>query len=152
MKSLKFSNSGFNLTNMCTPATIYFVISLIALVMIGVNNLDNSDQLCIGDYNCYVGNNTVIFIFNAIYILFWTFILDIMCKSGYSSLSWFILLLPFIILFIVFLTLMNKEGNSSKEYKKYLNSGINPDINPVIKPINDDFLKNLRNKIVNYII
>lgn len=130
MKNLKFSKPGFDLTNMCTPATIYFVISLIGLVMVGLNNLDNSDRLCIGDYNCYVGNNTVIFILNAIYILFWTFILDIMCKSGYSSLSWFILLLPFIILFIVFISLMSKEGMDQ--------GSINPEVTPdVMKLLSD---------------
>jgi hypothetical protein len=102
----------FDLRNMCTPATIYFVISLIGLILVGINNLDNNDKVCVGEYNCYVGNNTTVFIVNAIYILFWTFVLDLMCKAGYSSLSWFILLLPFIILFIVFATLMVKEGNA----------------------------------------
>jgi hypothetical protein len=101
--------SSFDLTNMCTPATIYFVLSLIGLIMVGLNNLNNHDKVCIGNYNCYVGNNTTIFILNAIYILFWTFILDLMCKGGYSSLSWFVLLLPFIILFIVFAVLMVKD-------------------------------------------
>lgn len=111
-RKIKISRQSFDLRNMCTPATIYFVISLIGLILVGVNNLDNSDRVCVGDYNCYVGNNTTIFIINAIYILFWTFVLDLMCKAGYSSLSWFILLLPFIILFIVFATLMVKEGNT----------------------------------------
>ena len=110
-RKIKISpRQSFDLRNMCTPATIYFVISLIGLILVGVNNLDNSDKVCVGDYNCYVGNNTTVFIINAIYILFWTFVLDLMCKAGYSSLSWFILLLPFIILFIVFATLMVKEG------------------------------------------
>ena len=103
------SRQSFDLMNMCTPATIYFVISLVGLILIGLNNLDNNDKLCVGDYNCYVGNNTTIFILNAVYILFWTFILDLMCKAGYSNLSWFILLLPFIILIVLFLVLMVKS-------------------------------------------
>ena len=103
------SRQSFDLMNMCTPATIYFVISLVGLILVGLNNLDNNDKLCVGDYNCYVGNNTTIFILNAIYILFWTFILDLMCKAGYSSLSWFVLLLPFIILVVLFLVLMVKS-------------------------------------------
>ena len=107
-RKMKINRSSFDLTKMCTPATIYFVISLIGLILVGVNNLDNNDKICVGNYNCYVGNNTTVFIVNAIYILFWTFILDLMCKGGYSSLSWFILLLPFIILFVLFATLMVK--------------------------------------------
>ena len=107
--------SSFDLTNMCTPATIYFVLSLIGLIMVGLNNLNNHDKVCIGDYNCYVGNNTTVFILNAIYILFWTFILDLMCKGGYSSLSWFVLLLPFIILFILFAVLMVKDEGMAQQ-------------------------------------
>ena len=100
--------SSFDLRKMCTPATIYFVISLVFLIVMGLYNLDNTDRLCLGDYSCYVGNNTLVFLLNAIYILFWTFILDLMCKGGYSSLSWFILLLPFILSFIFLALVMIK--------------------------------------------
>ena len=101
MAKLRPRSSGFDVMHLCTPATIYFVISLIGLILLGVSNLGNEDRLCIGNYNCQVQSNTVVFVLNAIYILFWTFILDLMCKNGYSSLSWFILLIPFIIYFIV---------------------------------------------------
>ena len=111
MAKLKtFSAKPFDLRKMCTPATIYFVISLLGLILLGILNLNTPDRLCIGDYSCYVGNNTIVFVLNAIYILFWTFILDLMCKAGYSNLSWFILLLPFIILIVLFLVLMVKSA------------------------------------------
>jgi hypothetical protein len=96
------NRTKFDLMKLCTPSTIYFVISLIGLILLGVSNLGNEDRLCIGNYNCQVQSNTVVFVLNAVYILFWTFILDLMCKNGYASISWFILLLPFIISFIVF--------------------------------------------------
>ena len=105
----------FDLMKLCTPASIYFVISLIGLILMGVGNLDNNDKLCIGNYSCYVGNNTIIFVLNAIYILFWTFILDLMCKSGYSSLSWFVLLLPFILIFI-FLAMVMVKTEGFRQY------------------------------------
>ena len=92
---------GFNLKKMCTPATIYFLISTIALVLIGITNIGGEEQLlCVGDYKCNVGNKTMVFIVNGIYILFWTFLLDLMCKNGYSEISWFVLLLPFILSFL----------------------------------------------------
>ena len=102
------SNSQFDLATMCTPATVYFVISLIGLILLGVGNLGNSDKLCVGNYTCNVGNNTIIFVLNAVYILFWTFLLDLMCKNGYSSISWFVLLLPFILAFIFLAMVMVK--------------------------------------------
>jgi hypothetical protein len=97
VKVTKFNPPPFDLRKMCTPATLYFVISLFFLIILGVSNLNDSERLCVGDYSCYVGNNTLVFLLNAIYILFWTFILDMMCKNGYSSISWFIVLLPFVL-------------------------------------------------------
>ena len=108
IKSRLNSNKGFNLMEMCTPATIYFIISLIALIILGVSNLGNNDRLCIGNYNCNVGNNTIVFTLNAIYILFWTFLLDLMCKNGYTAISWFVLLLPFLLSFIFLAMVMMK--------------------------------------------
>lgn len=106
----------FNLLKLCTPATIYFIISLIGLILIGVGNLGETDQLCIGEYKCNVGDNTLVFVLNAIYILFWTFILDLMCKTGYGSLSWFVLLLPFIIIFVVLAMVMVKKEGFTKQH------------------------------------
>ena len=100
---------SFDIRKMCTPATIYFVISLFSLILLGISNLNSPDRLCIGDYSCYVGNNTIVFVLNAIYILFWTFVLDLMCKNGYGSLSWFILLLPFILVFLFLAMIMIKS-------------------------------------------
>jgi hypothetical protein len=97
---------SFDLRKMCTPATIYFIISLIFLIIMGVSNLNETERLCLGDYSCYVGSNTMVFLLNAIYILFWTFILDLMCKNGYSSLSWIILLLPFLLSLVILAVVM----------------------------------------------
>ena len=104
------SRTPFDLRKMCTPATIYFVVSFVLLVLLGVSNLDSPDRLCIGEYDCYVGNNTVVFALNAIYIIFCTFILDLMCKNGYSSISWFVLLLPFILSFLFLAMVMVRVG------------------------------------------
>ena len=100
----------FDLTHLCTPATIYFVISLIGLILLGIGNIGNDERLCIGDYSCNVGNNTIIFVLNAVYILFWTFVLDLMCKNGYGSISWFVLLLPFILAFMFLAMVMVKTN------------------------------------------
>lgn len=94
--------SKFDIYNLCTPATIYFIISMLALLFIGISNINSADKLCIGNYTCNVGNNTMIILLNAIYILFWTFILDLMCKNGWTDLSWFIFLLPFILIFLFY--------------------------------------------------
>ena len=66
-----------------------------------LQNVNNSDNiLCLGLYKCDVGNKFLVFVIHAIYILFWTFVLDVICKAGYYELSWFIFLLPFLIFFL----------------------------------------------------
>jgi hypothetical protein len=98
---VKKTNVSFNLKKLCTPAFIYFLISVFGLFAIGIQNLNGSnDTLCLGVYKCSVVNKTVIFLMNALYILFWTFVLDLFCKTGYSNLSWFIVFIPIILSFI----------------------------------------------------
>lgn len=89
--------------NLCTPSYLYFMISFILLVVLGVQNiLHEDDTFCIGPYACDAFSKITLFVLHAIYILFWTFILDLMCKAGYKELSWFIFLLPFLLFFILF--------------------------------------------------
>jgi hypothetical protein len=102
----------FDLTNLCTPSMVYFIISLVALILLGIQNLTGNDNtLCIGSFKCNVGNKMLILLLNAIYILFWTFIFDLMCKAGYSELSWFIVFIP-IILFFLFIGLIVYQSNN----------------------------------------
>jgi|AntAceMinimDraft_12_1070368.scaffolds.fasta_scaffold03664_6 hypothetical protein len=96
------ARSSFHLKKLCTPSLLYFIVSFLALFFIGIQNSKNVEILCLGKFECYVGNNMMIFLLNAIYILFWTFILDLLCKNGWTDLSWFIFLLPFILSFLFY--------------------------------------------------
>ena len=100
--------SEFSLYKLCTPSMLYFIISLFALIIIGLSNINSPDKLCLGTYQCDIGNNTIIFVLNALYILFWTFILDLLCKNGWSDLSWFIFLLPFILIILFYAIIIFK--------------------------------------------
>ena len=88
------------LKNMCTPAYVYLVISAIALIVMYFQNLGNDNMYCIGSYSCNVSSVTMIFILKALYILFWTWVLNIICRGGAPGLAWFFVLLPYILMFI----------------------------------------------------
>lgn len=103
--------SKFNLNELCTPSLLYFIISIFGLFFIGLSNINSPDKLCIGSYKCNVGNNTIIILLNAIYILFWTFILDLLCKNGWGDLSWFIFLLPFILIILFYIIIIFKYSS-----------------------------------------
>ena len=94
------------LKDLCTPAMIYFVISIISLVMILFQNLGNSDSYCVGSFSCRVPNTSLVFIVQLIYVLFWTYILNLICKDGHTTLSWLLVLLPWILLFVMIGILM----------------------------------------------
>ena len=97
----------FDLKKLCTPASIYFVISIIAFLIMVIQNLGgNSNVLCVGDYKCDVGSVVGTLVGNLLYIVFWTFILDMMCKNGYEKISWLIVLLPILLFFIMLTVVM----------------------------------------------
>ena len=87
--------------NLCTPATIYLVLSAIGIVMVAFQNYGMSPNMyCVGNVRCPVQSSAPIFIMKILYVAFWTFILNLLCSYGYNQLAWFLLLLPFILFFI----------------------------------------------------
>ena len=89
------------LKSLCTPAYFYFVISVIALVVVLFQNLGNSNVYSLGSFTAKVPSTTMVFIVKFIYILFWTWILNLICRDGHSGIAWFLVLLPFILFFII---------------------------------------------------
>ena len=112
---------------LCTPASIYLVLSAIGIILIAFQNYGTSPNLyCVGNVKCPVQTTTPIFIMKILYVVFWTFILNTLCSYGYYKLSWFLLLLPFILFFImVFLlgTFLNKRTASDPSTNSGTNSG-----------------------------
>jgi len=84
----------------CTPAYIFFVVSIIFLIVLYVQNSQNSNVYCLGQFQCDVSNVGIIFILKIIYMLFWTWILNLLCRAGLSMLSWILLFLPFFVMSI----------------------------------------------------
>ena len=102
--------------NLCTPATIYLVLSAIGIIIIAFQNYGMSPNMyCVGNVQCPVQTTVPIFIMKILYVTFWTFILNTLCSYGYNQLAWFLLLLPFILFFVmVFMVgnLMNQRTTS----------------------------------------
>jgi hypothetical protein len=91
------------LKNLCTPSYVYLVISLIFLIILSVQNYGNVNTYCLGDYSCDVQSTTLIFLIKLLYVAFWTWILNLMCKEGPTGtgIAWFLVLIPFIIMFLL---------------------------------------------------
>jgi len=72
-------NKAFS--ELCTPARIYFAIAVIVAIVELVNG-----------FGIFTISIKLLFAF------IWTFILGWLCKKGFSSISWFLVLLPYIII------------------------------------------------------
>ena len=85
---------------------LYFVISMISLVIVLMQNLGNTNSYHVGSFSCRVPNTAIVFIVKLIYILFWTYILNLICRDGHIGISWLLVLLPWILLFVMIGILM----------------------------------------------
>ena len=88
------------LKNLCSPALLYFIISIISFFIILLQNLGNRNIFTVGSFSTVVPSTILIFIGKFIYILFWTWVLNLICKDGHSTISWLLVLFPYILLFV----------------------------------------------------
>lgn len=91
---------------LCSPAHIYLAVSLIAWVVIGYQNMGSNKLYCVGSYQCPVENTTLIFMIKLVSIFFWTWILNLMCKSGASTVAWILVMAPFVMMSIMIASFM----------------------------------------------
>ncbi len=70
-----------SLKELCTPSLIYFVISIISLAVVLLQNLGNTNSYHVGSFSCRVPKTAFIFIINLIYIIF------ILIKNSYYILK-----------------------------------------------------------------
>lgn len=107
------------LSQLCTPSLVYFVISVIGLAMAVMQNIGNSRRYNLGSFSCQVPSCVAVFIIKIVYVLFWTWILNLMCRDGHVEIAWFLVLLPFILLAIIIGLVM---ANQEQDKKAKVNS------------------------------
>jgi len=66
---------------LCTPAKIYFAIAVIATIFALLN-----------------GATMMYAFWQIVFAFIWTFVLGWLCDKGYTSISWFLVLLPYILM------------------------------------------------------
>jgi hypothetical protein len=75
-------NKDFN--KLCTPAKLYFAFSVLSCIIMLFNKV------------------SFVIIFSKLFFAFlWTFALGWICDKGYKAISWFLVLLPFIMMVLV---------------------------------------------------
>ena len=95
-----------SLKQLCWPAFTYFIFSLFFLIVnifLNINNAEGNKDFheAMKHFKLSSDYIFVIYISNLIYVLFWTYILNLICKDKKSWLSWLLILLPTISLFML---------------------------------------------------
>ena len=130
VKILNFKSKMFknlNRKNVCEPAMLYLFLSVLALIMVALQNRD-SFGYCVGKYECDFINKPLAFIMKFVYILFWTWLLNTLCKRGYRNISWIVVLFPFLLYFGMVMGLASRGVFHLKEgYREGNDECILPD-------------------------
>ena len=100
--------------SLCTPAFIFFIISILSLFVMIFDNLENTHSFCFGNVSCNVSNTSMVFIVEIVFLVFWTWLLNFICSRGYSNVAWFILLFPYILLLMVILFIASEIRNTTE--------------------------------------
>lgn len=80
---------------LCSPAKLYFILAVIACIAALINGVKFM-QVAI----------------NLIIAFVWTAILSWICGKGFTGVSWFLVLVPYIIMLLVFFKLTKDISNS----------------------------------------
>ena len=108
------------LSQLCSPSYVYFIISVLMVVISVFQNIGNRNKYTLGLYSCNVPSCVGVFIIKIMYILFWTWVLNLMCKDGHSGIAWFLVLLPFVLLFVIVGSLMTYQRKNRKNRRESL--------------------------------
>jgi hypothetical protein len=85
---------------LCTPSKVYFSMSIIFLLVAAIQNMGFSTEYHLGNYSCGVSSTLLIFTFKLAYILFWSWILNLVCKDGHKTIAWLLVLFPTLLMFV----------------------------------------------------
>ena len=100
----------FDIKKLCTPAYVYLVISMVSIILMIIQNAGHTNTYCLGNYACVVENTAWVFAGKAFYVVLWTYVLNLICSYGYRNISWFLVLFPFILFFILIGLFMLNQG------------------------------------------
>jgi hypothetical protein len=96
---------------LCPPAQIYLIVSVIMLVLsyFGLSaisqqlEMHQSGSPMLQSLNfTYQKDSRTSYVVQGVLIILWTWLLSYFCRNGYTSLSWFLVLLPWLLMFMAF--------------------------------------------------
>lgn len=91
-----------SIKKLCTPAQLYLGLSALSILSMCYQNIGTPNMYTCGLMSAKTPiNNTLYLLLQGMYIIGWTFLLNILCKKGYNKVSWMLVLLPIIAMFLL---------------------------------------------------
>jgi len=84
------------LSDICTPALIYFILSILTTAI-----------------GLFYQISLVALIIKIVWVILWTWFLNFLCSKGYSGISWFLVLLPIIFGFLMVFLAVDVIANTA---------------------------------------
>ncbi len=101
---------------LCSPAKLYFVIQAVAILLLFIQNLRDTNHYRVGSYKIPLGHHNIYyFLVKITVLLFWTWMLNKLCTKQYEGVAWFLVLIPFILFFVGIGMVVVSGLNKSKE-------------------------------------
>lgn len=72
-------------SSLCSPALLYLIISIIAIIMMIVNKMQS-----------------MTIVIKTIFVIIWTWFLNFLCSQNHESISWFLVILPMVLMLVMF--------------------------------------------------
>ena len=88
------------LRSYCRPAQIYLAISAFTTLILFIQNCRDSNSFTCGIYKVKTPvSNTFYFVFQVLFTLGWAWFLNYMCRKGWSTVSWLLVIFPILGMF-----------------------------------------------------
>ena len=87
--------------SLCSPALLYFIIGIIGIVTM-----------------IYSKTNMQTVVMKALFIAIWTWFLNFLCSKGHEGISWFLVILPFVVMALAIVAISNIIGGKISQNKE----------------------------------
>jgi hypothetical protein len=93
-------NVSATFKELCLPSKIYFVLAFVGILV------------SLFSPSMFGGNvSLIVHLIHLVYVVFWAWVLNLICKAGYKWLSWVLVLAPYILMFLIISMAMSSGGS-----------------------------------------
>ena len=92
--------------SLCLPSKVYFILAVVGVLLTVISP-------------SVFGNVSLLMqLVHLVYIVFWTWVLHLICRAGYKWISWVLVLAPFVLMFLVVLLSLSDVSNKVEDENK----------------------------------